>query len=230
MDAKNLIEESVKTASAMKSEAKKAALKVFTDVVLKEDIQNILKEEGLNLGPDQPSGYDQDGKQKRVSGVGDSLEDKGDGPAIIEGDDPPDGKIKLEGDPLSNVNLDGKEKNEPNSDDDDDLNLDLESVFAEDDEKEKEDKKKKDESVEDKEKEDKEKKNEGVEDKEKEKKAEDKEKETMKNEAIQLKKTIAKLKTENLQLTKTLQLINNKMNEANLINTKMGYIQGITEA
>ena len=140
---KNLIEESVTLVSEIKKAATQKAMESFTNLILKSDAAELLSEE-LNLEPNQPSGYDQDGKQKRLSGVGDSLEDKGDGPAIIEGDEPDaDAKLKLEADKTKKKNehdmqpgeqMPGQEdpKKKFGKGDDDELDLDLNSVFAED--------------------------------------------------------------------------------------------------
>ena len=220
---KNLIEESVTMVSEMKKAANQKAMESFTNLILKSDAAQLLSEE-LNLEPNQPSGYDQDGKQKRLSGVGDSLEDKGDGPAIIEGDEPEaDAKLKLEKTKKENE-MPGMDKPEMDpkkkfgKGDDDELDLDLNSVFAEDSkEKEKEDKKK-NESAEDEKKEDK-KKDEAV---------EDKEKKELKNENSSLKSQVAKLQKENRQLVQTLEIVNTRMNESTLITAKLGYIQEIT--
>jgi len=219
-DTNKVIEESLEAVKRMKQSAKNAAYEALKNDLLKEDILADLNEgknDGVSTGGDQPSGFDKEGSgQKRIVGVGDSLESEGDGPAIIEGDEPDaDAEMKLEDDTEDEKKDDmdeaeDEEKKDKESDDDeDDLDLDLNTVVAEmedDEEKEKEEKKP---AV--------------KESEEEEKKVDDK----VKKENVNLKKENAKLKLENSNLSKALKLTTQKANEATLVNQKMTYISDI---
>lgn len=91
---KDIVQEAVADVNALKASAFKNAKDVLTNIMsedLKRVVANTLHEE-LATGDDQPTGYDEDGEQKRkgdqVDAVGhtggDHLEDEGDGPAIVE--------------------------------------------------------------------------------------------------------------------------------------------------
>jgi len=224
-----VIEESFDAVKRMKASAKNAAFESLKNDLLKEDILSDLNEgknDGVSTGNDQPSGFDKEGSgQKRIQGVGDSLENEGDGPAIIEGDEPDsDAEMKLEDDSEEEKkdkedmdeaeDEEGKEKkkDKESDDDEDDLDLDLNAVVAEMEDGEKEAEKK-----------DKEAKNEAEDEEEKKDKEDDK----VKKENLQLKKENAKLKVENTNLSKALKFATTKINEATLVNQKMAYISDI---
>ncbi len=219
-----IIEESLDAVKKLKASAKNAAFESLKNDLLKEEVANELNEgknDGVSTGNDQPSGFDKEGAgQKRIQGVGDSLESEGDGPAIIEGDEPDsDAEMKLEDDEEEKKEKedmdeaeDEKKKDKEPDDDEDDLDLDLNAVVAEMEDGEKEAEKKEKEA-----------KNEAEDEKEKK----DKEEDELKKENIQLRKENAKLKVENANYSKALKLTTAKMNEATLVNQKMAYISDI---
>jgi hypothetical protein len=207
----DIITESVQMASKIKNAANAAALQTVT-ALLKEDLEKIKLNENdeFNSQPDYPGDYDQDGGQKRVAGPGDSLEDEGKGPAIIEDENPEDGNIKLEGEDEEDEKKDKKKEEavtegDMNTDDDEkDLDLDLkkedvnENEFSEADEED--DKKKKEEAV-----------TEGE----------------LKTENAKLRKQIASLKTENAKVNKALKFVYSKLQETALINQRIAFSNDI---
>jgi len=208
---KDIINESVEIVDAIKQSARKSIVETFANLT-KEDIKNTLKE-AVSTGNDQPSGYDEDGRQKKVSGVGGSLEDKGDGPAIKEGDEPPNAEIKLELDEMDEADMANMpatppaapvkpqptvKKDEP----EDDLDLDLNSIIPDDEKDEKD---------------------------EKDAKKEEKEPEEKEDENKNLKKEVTKLKTENRNLVNTLNTLKESLKEVSLINKKLACISNIFE-
>ena len=222
-----IIDESIEAVKRMKASAKNAAYETLKNDILKEDILADLhegKNDGVSTGNDQPSNFDPEGGQKRIKGVGSSLENEGDGPAIIEDEEPEvDSTLQLEKDEdekdekveEGEEGEEGKEDEEDKkkSDDEDDLDLDLNSVVEELDDNPFT--KKNDEKPEMKK------------ESEEEEKEKEKEVEKIKKENFNLKKENAKLKVENSNLSKALKFATNKINEATLINQKMAYISDI---
>jgi len=218
-DTQNLVEESVKLAKKLTEASNKTALNFITNIVKEGLVASLNEDLSFDAGG-TPSGFDIDGKQKRLKGVGDSLENKGDGPAIIEGDEPPaEATLALEvDDDEKEGEEDEKEENEamqmppaaaPKANDkqdgeDDDLDLDLNSTFSEEKEDEKEKKDDKDD--------------------------EKKDNPFLKKENVSLKKQLAQLKKENTSLFKSLQFVKSKLEETALINQKMGYMNSIFSA
>lgn len=203
----DVINESVNFAQRLKSSAEKSVLETFSNLVA-EDVKLSLSEslEPFPTKPDYPGDYDQDGGQKRIDGAGDSLEDKGDGPDIIEGDEPDESgaTMSTEKDPVTAKNAHDSIAEM------DDLNLDLPG----DDEMggdEKDMNMESDLSVENKDEED------------KDEKKDDK----VVKENASLKKVIAQLKVENAKLKKGINLITRKLEETALINTKMASMNRI---
>lgn len=207
---KTLAEQSVDIAQKLKSTAESTALAVFTNL-MKEDLTKTLTEsiDASSNGKDQPAGYDIDGGQKRISDVGDSFEDLGDGPALIEGDEP-----------------DGDEAPAPAAGgDEEDLDMNMpgaqkENPFAKKPEMATEGE---EEDTDDEE----EIKTEGETEPKSAEKEGDKEIAALKKENIQYKRIVATLKKENADLSKSLSFINKSLKETSLINSKMAYIQKI---
>ena len=119
---KDLIEESVDFANQIRNSAQKSALNTFSALIAEDVRQNLTEsEEPFPSGPDQPGGYDADGSQKRIDGNGDRVDDKGNGPDIIEGDTPDEGSATM-GKEDDSVKADFANKTIAEMDD---LNLDL---------------------------------------------------------------------------------------------------------
>lgn len=207
----DLIEESVKFANTIKSSANKAALNTFSQLIAEEVKQNLTEsDEPFPTEPDQPSGYDLEGGQKRIEGTGDSVEDKGAGPDIIEGDAPDEGGATMgkEDDPVKadnahdtiaemddlNLDLPGEEGEEGEKD----MNMEgteLSVENEEEDEKDEKDEKKDDKVV---------------------------------KENKMLRKAIATLKTENAKLKKGVVTLSKALQETALINAKMDYVSKVS--
>lgn len=211
----DLVNESVEFASRLKKSAENSALATFSNLIA-EDVKLSLTEslEPFGTQPDHPSGYDMDGGQKRIEGSGESLEDKGDGPDIIEGDAPDEGgatmstkkdavkadnamKSIAEMDDL-NLDLPGGEGGE-GEEDGKDMNMEGSEMSVESDDEDADDKKDIKEGD--------------------EKKDDEKEKFVKENKV--LKQQLAKLKTENAKLQKGLSFVKARLEETALINQKM---------
>lgn len=215
----DLIEESVKFANTIKSSANKAALNTFSQLIAEEVKQNLTEsDEPFPTEPDQPSGYDAEGGQKRIEGTGDRVDDKGAGPDIIEGDVPDEGgatmgkeddavkadnakKSIAEMDDL-NLDLPGEEGEEGEKD----MNMESASLSVESDDNDEDDKKDMKEGD------------------EKDEKKDDK----VVKENKMLKKAIATLKTENAQLKKGVVTLRKALQETALINAKMDYVSKVS--
>lgn len=212
--ATDLVNESVEFASRLKKSAENSALATFSNLIA-EDVKLSLTEslEPFGTQPDHPSGYDMDGGQKRIEGSGESLEDKGDGPDIIEGDSPDEGgatmstkkdavkadnamKSIAEMDDL-NLDLPGGEGGE--EEDKQDMNMESSELSVENDDEDADDKKDIKEGE--------------------DKKDDEKEKFVKENKV--LKQQLAKLKTENAKLQKGLSFVKARLEETALINQKM---------
>lgn len=209
----DLVNESVEFASRLKKSAENSALATFSNLIA-EDVKLSLTEslEPFGSQPDHPAGYDMDGGQKRIEGSGESFEDKGDGPDIIEGDSPDESgatmstkqdavkadnamKSIAEMDDL-NLDLPGGEGGE----DGQDMNMEGSELSVESDDEDADDKKK------------------DVKEGEEEKEIE---KEKFVKENKILKQQLAKLKTENAKLQKGLSFVKARLEETALINQKM---------
>lgn len=218
----DLIEESVNFANQIKTSAQKSALNTFSALIAEDVRQNLTEsDEPFPTTPDQPSGYDAEGSQKRIDGAGDRVDDKGNGPDIIEGDTPDEGGATV-GKEDDSVKADNANKTIAEMDD---LNLDLPGEEGEEGAEKDMNMEGAELSVETA--------DEDADDKKKDKKnmkegeEKDEEKEKIVKENKILKSQNAKLKVEVSNLKKGFNYLKGKLEETALINTKMDYIAKI---
>lgn len=211
--ANDLIEESVRFANQIKSSANKAALNTFSALIAEDVKQNLTEsEESFPTQPDQPSGYDQEGGQKRIEGTGDRVDDKGAGPDIIEGDVSDESGATMGKDDDS-VTADNAHDTIAEMDD---LNLDMPGDEGDEGEEGQKDMNMEgaELSVE-------------QEDEEKDEKKKEKKDDEIVKEVKSLRKAVASLKTENANLKKGVITLRKALQETALINAKMDYVSKV---
>lgn len=219
-DAEKLIAESLDLANSVKQSARKAA-KDELIAQLTKDVKNTLVESMTD--PAYPAGVDPQGEDpKRVKSSSKPLDQEGEGDAVLEGDEPPttaivqfenegeageDGieeadAMAMGGKPATPAPAPAPEKN------DGEMDIDLNLEGFDDDEDDKKEDKKKDDIKE-------------TDDDDKDDKKE------LQKENKALKSAYGKLKKENAQLKEALQIVKKSLQEAHLINVKMGTTNSI---
>jgi hypothetical protein len=133
---RNIVQEAVEDAEQLKRHTLESAKRMFAEHMapeVKKTVDAILKEGGLGGEGEPPSGYQPEGEQKRIGKNfpangehGEDLEDKGNGPAIVEDEEPmeEDVDVNVDDEDYEDVE-DDDQLYEGDMDDDEELEIDV---------------------------------------------------------------------------------------------------------